>query len=192
MSASIEFLCIVFVFLVYYAYKKPRLFGGPDLKTGHLHKMGFLFASFGTFQWNISIAASKKVLHARGLNNRQGLSGHSRPQVVQWASKLSAKLHPSGTDIVSQTLGTVIIVFGVLQVNRALLPVIWYLVVHLCDVGISVQLLDIGKPIEYTIVINGTRCGEGDFRSGAVLFASIYFIQCCRFLCQYNFGVADG
>ena len=48
------------------------------------------------------IAASKKVLYIRGLNDRQGLSEHSRPQADQWVSKLSAKLHPLGNSIISQ------------------------------------------------------------------------------------------
>lgn len=53
-------------------------------------------------RFKTQIAASKKVLYIRGLNDRQGLSEHSRPQADQWVSKLSAKLHPLGNSIVSQ------------------------------------------------------------------------------------------
>ena len=48
------------------------------------------------------IATSKKVLYIRGLNDRKGLSGHSRPPVEQWASQVSANLHPIGNYIIAR------------------------------------------------------------------------------------------
>lgn len=48
------------------------------------------------------IATSKKVLYIRGLNDRKGLSGHSRPPVEQWVSQVSANLHPIGNYIIAR------------------------------------------------------------------------------------------
>ena len=45
---------------------------------------------------------SKKVLYIRGLNNRVGLSGHSRPTSETWTSMLNAKLRPFGNYIIEE------------------------------------------------------------------------------------------
>ncbi len=45
---------------------------------------------------------SKKLLYVRGVNNRDSLSGHSRPPSDHWVSTLNAKLHPIGNYIIAQ------------------------------------------------------------------------------------------